>query len=127
VPAGSKASAKPRAKSAERTEAEAKLAAEHKQFVGAFDELYRTFRGGSKPTWGPKQGGMVSRLLKAHGLAVCLSRARRMFRMHERGEWPAQNGDLQTLVQHFDKFDSSPAGARGPLRPGRKYPRGDQL
>ncbi len=83
---------------------------EFTQFVATFDALFRAHRGGAKPAWGEKQGAQVKRLLKAHGLAECESRARRMFEMAPR--WPAENPDLMTLAGHWDKFAPPPEAKR---------------
>lgn len=86
---------------------------DHRRFVDEFQLLYVAANGGSKPSWGSKQGAWVSDLLKRHGFDESLKRARNMFTAPP--PWPAAPHDLSTLVQHFDRF-AQPHNAKGASR-----------
>lgn len=73
----------------------------HNAVVAAFTILYVEAYG-SKPTWGPKQGAIVKRLLKSHSPDEIIRRATIMIR--EERKWPPPPHDLGTLSAHFDKF-----------------------
>lgn len=83
----------------------------YREFVSHFDGLYSTAYG-SKPTWGAKQGAMVKRLLKDHGLDECRRRCSIMF--EQPPDWLSPPFDLGTLVQHFDKFSAVVSRRRDP-------------
>lgn len=75
---------------------------DHQTFITAFTELFKVANDGNSPSWGGKQGAIVKRMLKDHGLEACLTRAKNMF-VAPPG-WPPPPHDLATLSLHFDKF-----------------------
>lgn len=88
----------------------------HRVVVDAIHRMYREAYD-ADATWGPKQGSIVARLLKAHAPDEVVRRARIMF--FERRRWPAPPYDVGTLSVHFDKFAVS-RGAGGMVGDARK-------
>jgi hypothetical protein len=84
---------------------------DHQTLVAEFDGLYAEANGGARPTWGAKQGALVAKLLKAHGLEECRRRAANMFRAPP--PWPPPPHDIGTLSQHFDRFAQPHKAAGG--------------
>lgn len=85
--------------------------------IDGFHELFRAARG-VPPTWTGREVKIVERLVdRAGGAEGVLSRARVMFA--SAGRFPVEHGgDLRTLVDHFDRFASSPPAPAARPRPG---------
>lgn len=81
----------------------------HAETIALFDQRF-TEAYGAKPSWGGKQGKLVSALLKRHGAEEVQARIARLF--DGELDWPAPPYDLGTLVAHFDKL----VGGGGPRR-----------
>lgn len=93
-------------------------AAGYAETVDVFDRLYREHHADAKPTWGGKQGKLLSGLLKAHGADEVQRRIRVLFTAAP--DW-IESRDVGTLVQHFDKLASKQGQRRNcewtPFRP----------
>lgn len=87
---------------------------DHAAFVEAFQQAY-CFMSTSKPTWGAKEGAMVKRLLKAHGLEELKRRMGIMFDWPQ-GQYPVTTAPtMSMLAQHIDTFVAPPA--QKPVQP----------
>lgn len=73
--------------------------------VDAFDRAYKLAHGGATPTWGPKAGSQIKRLIAAHGADEVIARIERLF--GGALDWPRPPYDLGTLVSHFDKLTAN--------------------
>jgi hypothetical protein len=85
-------------------------ASEHQRACDLWEAEYAS-RYGSKPTWGSKQGAIVARLLKRHGLAVFADRAKRLLR--DPPPWVTGSVDIGFLEAQFDKLATP---IRGPTK-----------
>jgi len=74
---------------------------DHSRAIAAFDVAYSKAYG-AKPTWDGKSGALISKLLKAHGLAEVLRRIDVLFTSPP--AWLTPPFDVATLAQHFDKL-----------------------
>ncbi len=69
--------------------------------IAAFHSYYLGTHGGSKPTWGDKQIGMMSGLVKSHGADEVIRRVSVL--RDSPPTFPAPPWDLGTFVGNFDK------------------------
>ncbi len=74
---------------------------DHQRWIDRVTALYEQ-RYSVKPTWEPKQIGIATRLLKAHGYERCCERAERLFQSPP--QWLRGGCDIGTLAANFDKL-----------------------
>lgn len=86
----------------------------HKETVAAFNAAYVKAYG-ARPTWGPKQGAMMKRLLAQHGPEEVQRRIELLF--GGAIDWPRPPYDLGVLVSQFDRLVAPTVAKPGRVRP----------
>lgn len=80
-----------------------------RELIDHFDRRYKAAYNGP-PTWGPKTGAQVKRILKHHALDEAIRRCDILFDAPP--SWLTEPYDFATYVQHFDKLVAPSRGPR---------------